>query len=211
MTTKILATMVVILPEILIELVGVGFGGVHLSALDWFTLSAILWVGAIPFAVLGMLVGSTVHAETAFPVLIGLMFVLGYFGGPFSPVATMPRALQVTAPLLPSFHNAALGISLLDGHGLGIALARLGWLWDRARSGRLAFTSRRRGSRPRLGPLHIPSSPELRSTAMGSGWECRQYVSSLALMANRVGNPRPPIPPNVPCAWGAHLAHQQKG
>jgi len=122
LVTKVVATMLVVLPEIiLVEVVGVGFGGVHLSIGMWFGLSGILWLSALPFAVLGVLVGSTVHAETAFPVVIGLMFVLGYFGGLFSPIGSMPHGLQITAHVLPSFHNAALGISLLDGKGLGIS------------------------------------------------------------------------------------------
>ena len=122
LVTKIVATMMVVLPEILlVEAVGVGFGGVHLSAAQWFGLSAVLWIAALPFAVIGVLVGSTVHAETAFPVMIGLMFVLGYFGGLFSPVTSMPSGLQVAAHVLPSYHNAALGISFLDDRGLGFS------------------------------------------------------------------------------------------
>ena len=114
--------MLVVLPELLlVELVGVAFGGVHLSVVDWFCLTALLWVAALPFAVLGIFIGWTVHAETAFPVVFGLMFVLGYFGGLFSPVDSMPKALQVVAHILPSFHGAALGISFLDGRGLGFS------------------------------------------------------------------------------------------
>ncbi|HUD16104.1 MAG TPA: ABC transporter permease [Acidimicrobiales bacterium] len=122
LVTKVVATMLVVLPELLlVELVGVAFGGVHLSVVDWFCLTALLWVAALPFAVLGILIGWTVHAETAFPVVFGLMFVLGYFGGLFSPVDGMPKALQVVAHILPSFHGAALGISFLDGRGLGFS------------------------------------------------------------------------------------------
>ena len=76
---------------------------------------------ALPFAVLGVFVGFMVNAETAYPVVTALMFVLGYFGGLFNPVGSMPHALQVTAHVLPSFHHAALGVSLLDGRGLGFS------------------------------------------------------------------------------------------
>ena len=119
--TKATASMIVILPVIvLVEVVGAGFGGVSLSVASWCGLTALMWATALPFAVLGIFIGFMVNAETAFPVVTALMFVLGYFGGLFNPVANMPHALQVAARVLPSFHHAALGLALLDGHGFGV-------------------------------------------------------------------------------------------
>lgn len=120
--TKVTATMVVVLPVlVLVEAVGVGFGGVHLDAAMWIELSGLLWLSALPFAFLGVFIGFLVHAETAFPVVTALMFALGYFGGLFVPVSDMPHALQVVAHTLPSFHNTALGVSLLAGQHLGFS------------------------------------------------------------------------------------------
>ena len=119
--TKVTASMLVVLPVLaLVEIVGITFGGVSLGAAQWLELTALLWVTALPFAMLGVFLGSIVSTETAFPVVTALMFVLGYFGGLFNPVGSMPSALQVAAHILPSFHHAALGIALLDGHGFGI-------------------------------------------------------------------------------------------
>ena len=73
---------------------------------------------AIPFAVLGVFVGFMVTAETAYPVVTALMFVLGYFGGLFNPVSQMPQALQSAAQALPSFHHAALALDLLASQTL---------------------------------------------------------------------------------------------
>jgi ABC-2 type transport system permease protein len=119
--TKVAASMLVILPVIvLVEVVGAAFGGVHLGLTTWFELTLLMWPTALPFAVLGVFIGFMVSAETAFPVVTALMFVLGYFGGLFNPVGSMPAALRVSAHVLPSFNHAALGLSLLDGKGLGI-------------------------------------------------------------------------------------------
>jgi ABC-2 type transport system permease protein len=119
--TKVVASMLVVLPVlVLVELVGMAFGGVSLGIGTWFELTALLWVAAVPFAVLGIFVGFMVNADTAYPVVTALMFVLGYFGGLFNPVDHMPHALQTTARILPSFHQASLGLALLDGHGFGI-------------------------------------------------------------------------------------------
>ncbi len=118
--TKVTASMLVILPVmVLVDVVGALFGGVELSMANWLGLTAVLWVSALPFALLGVLIGFMVNAETAFPVVIALMFVLGYFGGLFDPLENMPTALQTAARALPSYHNASLGFAFLDGHGLG--------------------------------------------------------------------------------------------
>ena len=116
--TKVTASMLVILPVLLlIEVVGVVFGGVHFGLGTWTQFTLTLWATALPFAILGIVVGLMVSTEAAFPVVTALMFVLGYFGGLFNPVGIMPSALRVAARLLPSFHHDALGLAVLDGHG----------------------------------------------------------------------------------------------
>lgn len=118
--TKVTASMLVVLPVLaLVELVGLTFGGVRLGIGQWFALTALLWVTALPFAVLGVFVGFMVNAETAYPVVTALMFVLGYFGGLFNPVSQMPQALQSAAKVLPTFHHALLALEFLSGQTLG--------------------------------------------------------------------------------------------
>jgi ABC-2 type transport system permease protein len=119
--TKVVASMLVILPVMaLVDAVGAAFGGVSLSIGNWLGLTAVLWVSALPFALLGVFIGYVANSETAFPVVIALMFVLGYFGGLFDPLDNMPGALQAAAQALPSYHNASLGLAFLDGQGLGL-------------------------------------------------------------------------------------------
>jgi len=119
--TKVTASMLVVLPVVaLVEVVGMAFGGVHLGLVTWCELTALLWVTALPFAILGIFVGFMVTAETAYPVVTALMFLLGYFGGLFNPVSHMPHALQTAARILPSFHQTSIGLALLDGRGLGM-------------------------------------------------------------------------------------------
>jgi ABC-2 type transport system permease protein len=120
--TKVTASMLVILPVIvLVDIVGALFGDVTLPAGTWVALTVVIWITALPFAVLGVLIGFLVHTETAFPVITALMFVLGYFGGLFGPVPTMPRGLRDAAQVLPSYHHASLGVAVIDGHGMGAA------------------------------------------------------------------------------------------
>jgi len=119
--TKIVASMLVVLPVIvLVEAVGAGFGGVRLAATTWVGLTILLWVTSFPFAVLGVFIGFLVTTEAAFPVVTGLMFVLGYFGGLFTPVDQMPGSLQFVAHLIPSYHQVSLAVASLDGQTLAL-------------------------------------------------------------------------------------------
>lgn len=116
--TKIAVSMLVVLPVLLlVEVVGTTFGGVALGADQWVELTVLMWVTALPFAVLGVFVGFLVNPETAYPVVTVLMFVLGYFGGLFTPVTSMPGALRTTAEIMPSYHHAALGLGLFGDQG----------------------------------------------------------------------------------------------
>ena len=113
---KTTAALLVVLPVVaLVELVAATFGGVRLPVATWAELTSLLWLSAVPFAALGVFVGFAVNTEAVFPVVTGLMFVLGYFGGLFTPVSRMPNALQSAARLLPNFHHLSIGLAVLDG------------------------------------------------------------------------------------------------
>lgn len=118
---KTATSMLVMLPVIvLVEVVSAGFGDVRLAAGRWIELTLVMWVTGLPFAELGVLIGFVAGVETAFPVITALMFVLGYFGGLFNPVSAMPSPLRTAAHLLPSFHGAAAGLSVVDGGPAGV-------------------------------------------------------------------------------------------
>lgn len=120
--TKIVAGMVVVLPVIaLVEVVGAGFGGVSMSIGSWIGLTVLLAATSLPFVVLGVFVGFIVSTEAAFPVVTALMFILGYFGGLFTPVDRMPGALQFVAHLTPSYHQVALALAALDGQTMAFS------------------------------------------------------------------------------------------
>jgi ABC-2 type transport system permease protein len=120
--TKVVASMFVVLPVIvLVEAVGAGFGDVRLAATTWIGLTVLLWATSLPFAVLGVFIGFVVAPEAAFPVVTGLMFVLGYFGGLFNPVDQMPGSLQFIAHLMPNYHQVSLALAYLDGQTMELS------------------------------------------------------------------------------------------
>lgn len=115
-TTKIAASMVIVLPVIsMVELTGLALGGVRLGLGTWLALTALLWASALPFAALGVLVGFVASPETAYPLVTALMFLLSFFGGLFTPVSELPSVLRHVASFLPSYHFAALGWAVVAG------------------------------------------------------------------------------------------------
>lgn len=120
-STKIAASMVIVLPVIcVVELTGFLLGGVRLAASTWAVLTMVLWVSALPFASLGVLVGFVASSETAYPLVTALMFLLSFFGGLFDPVRTLPVVLRHVADFLPSYHHAALGWAIVAGRTPGL-------------------------------------------------------------------------------------------
>lgn len=130
-TTKIAASMVIVLPVItMVELTGLLFGGVRLGIGTWMAITAVLWVSALPFAALGVLVGFVASSETAYPLVTALMFLLSFFGGLFTPVRDLPLVLRHVALFLPSYRDASLGWAVAAGRapGIGDAGVLLGYV-----------------------------------------------------------------------------------
>lgn len=99
-------------PLILIGLAA-ALDGVRLPGGEWLGLAASLWLGAIPFVALGLLLGPHLDADTGDVVLLGVLVVLAILGGLFQPVETLPAELAALAPVLPSFRLADLGWTAL--------------------------------------------------------------------------------------------------
>lgn len=131
--TKIVASMLIVLPVIVVvELTGLLLGGVRLGLGTWVMLTLLLWVSALAFASLGVLVGYVASSETVYPLVTALMFLLSFFGGLFTPVPELPEVLRHVASFLPSYHYASLGWAVVAGRApdpvdvgvlLGYALA----------------------------------------------------------------------------------------
>ncbi|GAA4617637.1 ABC transporter permease [Actinoallomurus liliacearum] len=116
-TVKIVSSMCLALPAItLVGLTGVLTQHVHLSAGEWAGMVGLMWLGTLPFAALGTLIGSLVGADAAQPVTLACYFTLSILGGLWMPVSSLPTALRHVARWLPSNRFAGLGWSVVGGH-----------------------------------------------------------------------------------------------
>jgi len=130
-TAKVLAAMAWGLPAIvLVDLTAVVAHGVRMSAWQWVSIGALLWLGTAPFAALGTFLGYLTGGESAFGVTYGIYLFLAALGGLWMPVTILPAALQHIASVLPSNRFAELGWRIAAGGSPSLVGAAMlaGWL-----------------------------------------------------------------------------------
>jgi ABC-2 type transport system permease protein len=107
------SAMVLVLPALILVGLAAILDGIRLPVGEWVVLAMSLWLGAVPFVALGLLVGPLLDADTGDVILLGLLVVLAIVGGLFQPIETLPSVLAGLAHVVPSFHLADLGWTAL--------------------------------------------------------------------------------------------------
>lgn len=82
----------------------------------WVLLVLVLWLGTIPFALLGLAVGYTLPPQIAQPATFITFFTLSILGGLLVPVSVFPAWLRRLSVTLPSNRYAELGWKAAAGH-----------------------------------------------------------------------------------------------
>lgn len=96
------------------SLVAVGVAGrlqhhVELPAGRWAALLVLMWVGTVPFALLGLAIGYGLTPQLAQPVNFLAFLSLSVLGGLLVPTAYFPDLLRHLAHTLPTYRFAELG------------------------------------------------------------------------------------------------------
>jgi ABC-2 type transport system permease protein len=99
------------------------FVGVRLSPSQWLVMSALILIGLIPFAVLGIMLGHILTPDSVGPALGGATSLLALFGGAYGPLAS-GGAFLVVVKLLPSYWLVQAGKTAVVGGGW----PREGWI-----------------------------------------------------------------------------------
>jgi ABC-2 type transport system permease protein len=94
----------------LLFVLGVSFGGVHLSIFAFLKLMGIMIAGSIPFCALGLAIGCY-SAPNVAPAVVNILFLpMSFCSGLWLPLQLLPKFLQHFAPFLPSYHLGQLGL-----------------------------------------------------------------------------------------------------
>jgi ABC-2 type transport system ATP-binding protein len=83
--------------------------GVNLTAGQWGSGLVVLWIGTLPFVILGIAIGTLTDSTTAYGITLGLYIALAALGGLWVPPSNFPPILLHVAKALPSYNQAELG------------------------------------------------------------------------------------------------------
>jgi ABC-2 type transport system permease protein len=101
---KGLSGMLVGLPAlILVPVLAVTVEGVHLDASGWLRVLAGIFLGTIPLVLLGLLIGQFGTPESMQPISMLVTLGMGFLGGLWIPIETMPGWMHDVAQVMPTY------------------------------------------------------------------------------------------------------------
>jgi ABC-2 type transport system permease protein len=138
---------VTVLPSIAAVLLAGGLvNGVRLDVWQWAVIALLLWLGSIPFTLLGLGNGYRLTAQTTGVANMVCNLGLSVLGGLWFPVALFPGWLQSVSSYTPTNRFAQLGTAVADGHAPSAAAVAVLAAWLLA-FGSYAVVSYRRSAR----------------------------------------------------------------
>jgi ABC-2 type transport system permease protein len=103
----------------LLTLMGIFFGGVHISPVEYLRMVALIIVGCIPFACLGLLLALLAPFNAA-PGIANMIYLpMSFLGGLWMPIEILPKFLQELAPIFPTYHLKQLMLGVFHYPGAG--------------------------------------------------------------------------------------------
>lgn len=129
LTSKIALSLGLAVPPLLVVFAaGVLGADVRLSAADWLTVALSAWLGSLPFAALGLIIGYVAKPDSVQPISGLTTMLVAVFGGLWLPVDQMPSLMRHIAELTPAYWTGVTARSPLthagfDGTALLVVLA----------------------------------------------------------------------------------------
>ncbi|MFE2165281.1 ABC transporter permease [Streptomyces sp. NPDC059447] len=121
---------VIVLPAVAAVLAaGALVNGVRLEAWQWAAVTLVLWLGALPFTLLGIGNGYRLTAQTTGLVNVGCSLALSVAGGLWFPVELFPDWMRSLSELTPTRRFAEIGQSLAAGAAPGLAAVAVIAAW----------------------------------------------------------------------------------
>jgi ABC-2 type transport system permease protein len=146
LAAKLIAALVAALPALgLVCATAAVAKGVRLEAWQWLAILGAMWVGTLPFAVLGVAMGYAIGADASYVVSYAVYMVMSALGGLWVPPAVLPPSFRAVAGWLPTNRLAELGWMIAGGRAPGMvpvavlaawtvalaAIAALAYRWQR--------------------------------------------------------------------------------
>lgn len=108
--------------SLLLAILAATLGGVELRASQWLLLFAVNVIGVMPFAALGLYIGTLVGGQGA-PAVVNLLYLpMAFLSGLWLPLKMLPTWIATTAPVWPSYHHSQIALKVI-GMDAGGSLA----------------------------------------------------------------------------------------
>ncbi len=106
-----------------------GLGVLEITVGQWVSLAVALVVGSLPFAMIGLAVGSLAKPNATTAVLNAINIPMAIASGLWFPLELLPDWVASIAPALPAYHLAQLAFAPIagDGPALGHLVALVGF------------------------------------------------------------------------------------
>jgi ABC-2 type transport system permease protein len=114
----ILSLLLAIPPLVVVFLFGMTVGNVHLSASQWISVGLVSWLGALPFAAIGLVIGYVAKPDSVQPITGLSTMLIAAFGGLWLPVDSMPSVMKHIAQLTPAYWTGQSSRSALSQGGV---------------------------------------------------------------------------------------------
>ncbi|MFF2507097.1 ABC transporter permease [Streptomyces sp. NPDC058067] len=146
-TGRALTGSVTVLPSIAAVLLAGGLvNGVRLDVWQWAAIAVLLWLGSIPFTLLGLGNGYRLTAQTTGVANMVCNLGLAVLGGLWFPITLFPGWLRSVSSYTPTNRFAQLGTAVAEGHAPAPAAVAVLAAWLLA-FGSYAVVSYRRSAR----------------------------------------------------------------
>ncbi|MFF3780247.1 ABC transporter permease [Streptomyces sp. NPDC001933] len=121
---------VTVLPTIFAVLLAGGLvNGVRLDAWQWIALAVVLWIGALPFTMLGLGNGYRLTPQGTGVVNVACLMGFGIVGGLWFPLELLPGWLRSIGRFTPANRFADLGWATTEGHAPGVGTVAVLGAW----------------------------------------------------------------------------------
>ena len=114
--------------SLLLAALAATLGGVELRASQWLLLFVVNVIGVMPFAALGLYVGTLVGGQGA-PALVNLLYLpMAFLSGLWLPLKMLPAWIANVAPVWPSYHHSQIALKVIGMDAGGSLALHLGVL-----------------------------------------------------------------------------------
>jgi ABC-2 type transport system permease protein len=109
----------------ILTLLGISFGHVHITVAEYMHILGIAALAAVPFSCLGLAMAFLVPPTAAGGIANLIYLPMSFLSGLWVPLKFLPHALQVIAPVFPTYHLAQMMYSTLGAPSEGTLMSHL--------------------------------------------------------------------------------------